>query len=72
MLKTLMMIAAATVLAGCAAVANNAVVSPDASKETRYWLHPKLGMVKVDAKTLAMVSERRQQPASGSTSTGTR
>lgn len=51
-MRSILLIAAAVLLAGCAAVAET---PPATAGETHYWLHPKLGMVKVDAKTHAIV-----------------
>lgn len=61
-MSNLLIAAAATILSGCAAVAGSGDES--ATSDTHYWLHPKLGMVKVDARTHAMVQpgSRAQAP----------
>ncbi|MBI5279347.1 MAG: hypothetical protein HY854_23145 [Burkholderiales bacterium] len=58
-MRSILMISAALVLSGCAAVAGTGGNAATAERETHYWLHPKLGMVKVDAKTHAMVVPSR-------------
>lgn len=51
---------------GAASAATDVQVTPPAKSGTYYWLHPKLGMVKVDRATNAMiVGKRDKQRATG-------
>jgi hypothetical protein len=69
MKTTMIALTALAMLAGPAAYAQT---QPSASAAAGgasyyYWLHPKLGMVKVDKKTNAMLVGRRAQPTSAFT-----
>lgn len=64
MKKALLAVFAFTLGAGAAFAAN---VNPQSAGSTTpyyYWLHPKLGMVKVDRATNAMVTSRSVRQAS--------
>ena len=58
-------ILASLLAAGCAPTANVTPQEASAKQSYYYWLHPKLGMVKVDPATNAMVTARtaRETPA---------
>lgn len=67
-MKNLLLLFAALTLAGCAAVSPSATQDAGSSTESSYWwLHPKLGMVKVDRATNAMMiggkTQRDSAPA---------
>lgn len=58
-MKTLISAILASLLAaGCASTANMTPRDVSAKSSYSYWLHPKLGMVKVDRQTHAMVTAR--------------
>ena len=58
-MKTLILAILAPLLAaGCASTANVTPQDPSAKSSYYYWEHPKLGMVKVDRATNAMVTGR--------------
>jgi hypothetical protein len=64
-MNKLLILLAAIVTAHAAAATSTAPAPGPASSSTRtysYWLHPKLGMVKVDRSTHAMVVAKRQEP----------
>jgi len=71
MKSTTMVLAAAALLAGSAAFAQPrvAAAAPSDGAGQYTWLHPKLGMVKVDKRTNAMVVPRAA-PRSGAARTG--
>lgn len=56
MWKLLSMIIGATLVSGCATAV--APATPEVSGAYYYWLHPKLGHVKVDRATNAMVTRK--------------
>ena len=58
-MNKLLVLLAAIVAAQVAAAAPGAVPGPTA-RTYSYWLHPKLGMVKVDRATNAIVVARRE------------
>ena len=58
MTKTMLAILALLLGAGCASTSNVMPQDGSASQSFNYWLHPKLGMVKVDRATNAMVTAR--------------
>ena len=68
MRNTLIAMLATAVLAAPAAYGQTqtASSSPAGGKSYYYWLHPKLGMVKVDKKTNAMLVGRRAQQSTRS------
>lgn len=63
---TMIALLATAVLAAPVAYAQGQPAAPggDGGKSYYYWLHPKLGMVKVDKKTSFMLVGRRAQQAS--------
>ena len=72
MRTTTITLLALAILAGPAAFAQTqaAPSAPAEGKSYYYWLHPKLGMVKVDKKTHAMLVGRRAQQQTSTTGTG--
>jgi hypothetical protein len=63
-MKNLLLLLAAVTLAGCAAVSPLAPQDTASSTESWYWwLHPKLGMVKVDRATNAIVVKAQRDSA---------
>ena len=59
-MRTLILAILASLLAaGCASTANVTPQDVSAKSSYYYWEHPKLGMVKVDRATSAMVTSRR-------------
>ena len=63
MKKTMLAILASLLAAGCASTANVTPQDASAKQSYYYWLHPKLGMVKVDRATNAMVTSRTVREA---------
>lgn len=62
-MANVLLLASAALLSGCAAVAGGeARPTPDAAAQAHYWLHPRLGMVQVDAVTHAIVVPGRAAP----------
>lgn len=60
-MKRLLILLAGLALAGAAAAAAPANQPSGSSASWYWWLHPKLGMVKVDRATNAMIVSGRQQ-----------
>lgn len=59
-MKTFILAISASLLAaGCASTANMTPQDASAKSSYYYWEHPKLGMVKVDRATNAIVTSRR-------------
>lgn len=58
-MKRMLLLSFALTFAAAASAAGSASSRPPESKPYYWWLHPKLGMVKVDRATNAMVSGRR-------------
>lgn len=65
MKKTILAVLTSLLGAGCASTANLTPQQASARQSYYYWLHPKLGLVKVDSATNAMVTARtvRETPS---------
>lgn len=65
MKNTMLAILTSLLATGCASTANVTPKDVSAKQSYYYWLHPKLGMVKVDRATNAMVTARtaRETPS---------
>lgn len=59
--KLAMTLLGAALFAGAASAATDTRAEPASKSGTSYWLHPKLGMVKVDRATNAMVVTKRDK-----------
>ena len=72
-MKTLISAVLTSLLAaGCASTANVTPKDVSAKSSYYYWLHPKLGMVKVDRDTHAMVTARTVRETSSQPQNGGR
>ena len=68
-LLSFFLVSALAATAGCAATGSSA--ERTTARGTYYWLHPKLGMVKVDGATNAMVTGQRRAADGADTGRGT-
>ena len=63
--KTLFLVAATVIATAASAQTSPSAAAPAAQKPYYYWLHPKLGMVKVDRATNAMITSARPRETRG-------